>query len=65
VEHCDGRTHSEMTDAYDHYSYPCPGPEKCPNSKLPHELPEALKPKKRTGFLRDPDAVPRWDKKPR
>lgn len=32
MESCNGRMHSEMTDAYDSYSYPCPGPDKCANA---------------------------------
>jgi hypothetical protein len=33
MEHCNGRTHVEMTDAYDCYSYPCPGPEQCASAR--------------------------------
>lgn len=58
MEYCNGHTHYEGTDAYDHYSYPCPGPERCPNSLLPPKtVPSPLSPPE--------PRLPAWDDPPK
>jgi hypothetical protein len=61
MESCNGYTHTEYTDKYSVDTYPCPGPERCPNSKLtPQQVPAPPSP------LRPPEPrLPAWDDPPK
>ena len=61
MESCNGYTHHEYTVSYSYDTWPCPGPERCPTSKLPpQEVPAPTSP------LRAPEPrLPAWDDLPK